>query len=164
MIRRKAPQVKACLSRIARELAPEGTSSAQIVRAFVKDKNYEKLIDDESADILQIGLLKLANDMCAVRRSGRDEAQLDIFGVYPMSPILSWRAADGSGVHKKAREYMNLDEMKDFLSAHARRTKPQSKNQEIIGRLVSDCENLKLAGTATATECWAAIVASKGPE
>src|ERR1700688_4118911 len=78
--KRRAPQTRNFLAVIKGKVARKGASSEEIIAILLKD--HPNAVRAETADILHIGLIKLANDTCSLRSGAATSAQLEMFAEY----------------------------------------------------------------------------------
>jgi hypothetical protein len=139
-------------------LAHKGATSDRIVAILEKD--HPKAVASESADILHIGLIKLAGEACSGGTGFESTAQLEMFAEYHTFKMVTLRIADAKGhtqkVHK-AIGAMTIPEVRKFVVDKT--TKPPSKRAKKIkemARLADDMEPYSESAGSTIDECWAA--------
>src|ERR1700719_3949565 len=90
-----APQVCSLLAVIKGKVARKGATSEEIVAILRKD--HAEAIKAETADILHIGLIQLASQVCRLRSGGATSAQLEMFAEYGVPKMITLRVEDDKG-------------------------------------------------------------------
>jgi hypothetical protein len=149
-----APQVCSLLAAIKGKVAHKGATSEDIITTLRKD--HPDAIKIETADILHIGLIQLANQVCRLRSGGATSAQLEMFAEYGVPKMITLRIDDGKGVRKvhKAVGALTIAEARQHVSEH---TKPRPRSSEEVKELARLIDDVKTFGTERSTidECWA---------
>jgi hypothetical protein len=107
------------------KVAHKGATSDEIVAALHRD--HPEAIKAETADILHIGLIQLANQVCRLRSGGSTSVQLEMFAEYGVPKMITLRLEDAKGrvrkVHK-AVGALTLAEARQHVSEQPRPVRP----------------------------------------
>lgn len=151
----RAPAVRTLLAAIKGRLSRKGATSERIVAILKKD--HPKAIETETADILHIGLIKLASS--AGTNAPKAKAQLEMFAEYDLPKMVVLRQLDSKGhvqrIHK-AVGALTIAEAKQYVEDHS--AKPRSRLAEHVkelARLLDDVGHLGKSDVATLDELWA---------
>jgi hypothetical protein len=151
-----APQVCSLLVVIKGKVARKGATSEEIVAALRRD--HPEAIKAETADILHIGLIQLANQTCRLRSGGATSAQLEMFAEYGVPKMITLRIEDSKGrvrkVHK-ALGALTLAEARQHVSEHTKPRPRASEEVKELARLVDDVQGFGETELSTIDECWA---------
>jgi hypothetical protein len=162
--KRRAPRTRTFLAAIKSRLARKGVSTDELLAAL--EQEHPEAIRAEAADIMRIGLVKLANETFALHSvAGSKSAQLEMFAEYDTGPTVTLRVIDKKGrVHKicKATDALEIGEAKRHI-AEQTKPRPRKPPKEVVelARLVGDVEKFGVSETSTIRECWKAKQASK---
>ncbi|MFZ1008884.1 MAG: hypothetical protein WAN65_18740 [Candidatus Sulfotelmatobacter sp.] len=155
--KRRAPQVRNHLAAIKSKVARKGASSEEIVAILTRD--HPNAIRTETADILHIGLIKLANDICSLRSGPATTAQLEMFAEYGTGRMVNLRVPDSKGrvqrIHKMV-DALTKPEARNHIAENTKPARPrQSKQIAELVRLVDDMDKYGEADW-TLGQCWKA--------
>lgn len=151
-----APQVCSLLGVIKGKVAHKGATSEEIVAAL--RKSHPGAIEAEKADILHIGLIQLANQVCRLRGGGSSSAQLEMFAEYGVEKMITLRTEDAKGrvrkVHKAVGS-LTLAEARQHVSEHTKPRPRISEQVKELARLIDDIQEFKESELSTIDYCWA---------
>jgi hypothetical protein len=156
--KRRAPQVRNYLAMIKGKVARKGATSDEIVAILTKD--HSNAIRAETADILHIGLIKLANDVCSLRTgAAKNSTQLEMFAEYGTGPMVTLRIQDAKGrvrrVHKSV-DALTLAEARKHVIEHTKQRPKLPKEITELARLVDDVAKYGKSDASSLSECWQA--------
>jgi len=152
--KRRAPRTRNFLAAIKGKVARKGASSEEIIAALHRD--HPEAIRAETDDILHIGLIKLANDICNLKSGPATSTQLEMFAEYGTGPMITLRVTDAKGrvrrVHK-AVDALTKPEARQHIAEHTKPRPRQSKEITELARLVDDMDKYGEADW-TLGQCW----------
>ncbi len=155
--KRRAPRTRNFLAAIKGKIARKGASSEDIIAALYRD--HPEAIRAETADILHIGLIKLANDTCSLKSGPATSAQIEMFAEYGTGPMITLRVTDAKGrvsrIHK-AVDALKLTEADRHIEEHTKPRPRQSKEIVELARLVGDVRKFGKSDSSTIGECYVA--------
>ncbi len=150
-----APQVCSLLAVIKGKVAHKGATSEEIVAALRKE--HPEAIKAELDDILHVGLIQLANQVCRLRSGGATSAQLEMFAEYGVPKMITLRVEDTKGrvrnIHK-AVGALTLAEARQHVSEHTKPRPRMSDEVKELARLVDDVQGFAKSERSTIDECW----------
>lgn len=154
-----APETRNLLAAIKGKMAPKGAESAQIVAAF--KRLHPDVLARETADLLDIALMKIAGTVGSRRPAGATSAQLEMFTEYALPPTLLIRLDDGRRIHKSVLS-MTPKVARTHIAEHVR-PRPRVMPAELkeLARCLDDVEPYKKSESSTIGECWIAYRDSK---
>lgn len=122
-------------------------------------RDHPNAIRTETADILHIGLIKLANDICNLRSGPATTTQLEMFAEYRISRTVNLRVVDPKGhpqrIHKMV-DVLTKPEARRHIAENTKPARPrQSKDIAELARLVDDMDKYGEADW-TLGQCWKA--------
>lgn len=155
--KRRAPQVRNYLAAIKSKVARKGASSEEIVAILMRD--HPNAIRTETTDILHIGLIKLANDICSLRSGPATSTQFEMFAEYGTGRMVNLRVMDSKGrvrrIHKMV-DALTKPEARRHIDENTKPARPrQSKEIAELARLVDDMDKYGEADW-TLGQCWKA--------
>jgi len=143
------------LAVIKGKVAHKGATSEEIIAALRRE--HSEIIKAETDDILHVGLIQLANQVCRLRSGGATSVQLEMFAEYAVPKMITLRTEDDKGqvrnVHK-AVGALTIAEARQHVSAHMKPRPRASEEIKELARLVDDVQQF---GTERSTieQCWA---------
>jgi len=128
-------------------------------------RDHPEAIRAEAADILHIGLIRLANDTFSLRSGPATSAQLELFSEYGTGKTVALRVTDATGrvirIHK-AVDALTLLEADRHIAQETKPPRPrQSKETIELARLVADVRKYGKSGSSTIGVCWTAALATR---
>ena len=154
MSKLRAPKIRTELHAILSNLPSSGLETSDIVATLRRE--HPELIEEEFADVTDIGLTKLAVDVSRWASGAVDTTQPAFSEEFNIPKILTLRVAvDGKvkKINKKLEDFSLLDG-KTYIEQHDRR-KEQSHDLYEISRLVKFVEASGAAPTANLVKSWA---------
>jgi hypothetical protein len=148
--------VRNFLAAIKIKIARKGASSEEIVAILRRD--HPNAIRLETADLIHIALIKLANDTCSLKSGPASTAQLELFAEYATDKMITLRTVDGKGRIKRVHKAVDSLELVEARQYIEERTKPKPRQAPEIrelARLVDDMDKYKKSDHSTIGECWA---------
>ena len=158
MRKRRAPQIRNLIAAIKGRFAHKGVTSDRIVAILKRD--HPKAVTSETADILDIGLTKLASESCSGRSGVESKTQLEMFAEYDTPKMVTLRIPDAKGTIQKVHKAvgaMTIPEVRQYVVDKT--TKPPSRRAaklKEMARLADDMEPFSKSAASTIDECWAA--------
>jgi hypothetical protein len=152
----RAPEVRNFLAKIKGKLAHKGAGNEQVVS--ILEKQHPEAIKAELADIVHIGLMKLASESCTHRSGVESRSQLEMFAEYATPKMVYLRVVDSKGhVSKKQFAVGSLTPalVRQCVAENTRTQRPKlSPQMKELTRLADDMEPFAETAASTIDECW----------
>jgi hypothetical protein len=160
----RASRTRTLLAAIKSKHARKGISTEGMIAILERD--HPEAVRAEFDDIKHVGLMKLANDACALHSVAKNSAQLDLFKEYGTGTTVMLRVIDKDGRARRVcreTDSLQIAEADRHLAeeqAKPRRPKRLSKENAELARMVGDVRKFGKSESSTIRECWKAKQAS----
>jgi hypothetical protein len=161
---RRAPRTRTFLAAIKSKHGRKGISTDELIAAL--EREHPEAVRAEVADIIRIGLVKLANETFALHSvAGNNSTQLEMFAEYGTGSSVILRVTDKKGRKIKICKDTDAVQIREADQYVAERTKPRVRKppKEVteLARLVNDIRKFGESDASTIGECWKAKYASR---
>jgi hypothetical protein len=155
MGKRRAPKIRAEFHAIISHLPSAGLSTLEIVRKLQRD--HKALIELEIADIIELGLMRLAGDALQLRSGATSTAQAELFAEYAVPKKFTLRVRTPKGTKSIHKDIANItiNDAELYIEQHSRPPTPKPDVAEVAGLLDLVKAN-GAKGTDNLMEAWKA--------
>ena len=162
MRRIRAPKVRNSLASIVGKLPSGGMTTERIVAAL--HKSYQKEIADDTADLIEIALVRLVNQVCGRQSGSTPSFQASLFDEYGVQKRLSLVIQTPHGLQKiwKNLSDVTVAEAKQCVADHERPPVRVSSKISELRRLLTDVERIEPSPDEKLVKAWSDMQASGG--
>ncbi len=149
----RAPSVRRSIGQIVDDPSHDGLKVSDIIDTL--EKHHREIITVDLEEIVYIGLVKIAGEVCSLRSRAVPAGQGELFDGYKIAPLLATRirVENGSSVVHKHVTNMSIAEARRYLEAHLK-ARSVPKRIEALAQLLDELGNIKGKPNATIGELW----------